>query len=293
MVEAIGRLGSATEAAAELSVSQPAVSHALTGLEGRLGVELFRREHAGMRPTPEGERLIRAARIVLREIGAAEEDIARLAGGAGGTIRIATECYTCYHWLPGVLRRFHDDLGHEEVDVVPLALDDPMEAVVRGTVDVAVGHSPPPSPDVRVHELFTDELVLVVPPGHALSSRPWVDPSLVVRRFLGPANVTPARTIELRLTEAVLSGVRAGMGVASLASWAVAPEVSRGELDVARLGRRGIFRTWYAVTPAGAEARRPLEALVRLLRDDALGTLAWPEGRGPARRDGSRRRVPE
>lgn len=289
VVEAIGRLGSATEAADELYVSQPAVSHALRGLEGKLGVDLFHREPKGMRPTPEGERLIRAARAVLAELSAAHEDIEQLAEGVSGTIRIATECYTSYHWLPGVLRRFQEEMGHERVDVVPMALDDPVTALEAGTIDLAILHTPPGKEHLRTDQLFSDELVLVVPPDHTLAQREWVEPqdlagerllfhsdpagSVLMRQFLAPANVRPSRIIELRLTEAVLSGVRVGMGVTSLATWAVTPEVEAGEVAITRLGREGISRLWYAASRREDRDRPTLAALVGLLRKDALGAV--------------------
>lgn len=289
VVEAIGRLGSATEAASDLFVSQPAVSHALKGLERKLEVELFHRESGGMRPTPEGERLIRAARLILSELGAAREDITEMAKGAQGTIRIATECYTSYHWLPGVIHAFQNEFGHEGVDVVPMALDDPTSALASGAIDLAILHTPPGSSRYHTEALFADELVLVTAPDHRLSRRGWIAPedlegerllfhsdpleSVLMRKFLGPTDVQPSRIIELRLTEAVLSGVKSGLGVTTLATWAVRPAADRGEVATARLGQSGISRTWYAAIRHADRKRVSLDSLVTLLKKDALGGL--------------------
>lgn len=289
VVEAIARHGTVTDATESLHVTQPAVSHSLRSLEEHLGTRLFLRERTHMSPTPEGERLIQAARRVLAEVAAAEDDVARLVAGMSGVIRVATECYTCYHWLPDVLRRFHEELGHEDVDVIPLATDDPVGALESEAIDVAILHTPTKRDGIELREIFKDELVLVVPPDHVLASRERVTPedlrdqrllhhatpgeSLVVRKFLAPAGVEPLRSLELRLTEALVSGVKAGMGVATLATWAVAPEVEKGELVTVRLGRRGIRRSWYAAIRATDRGRPALDALVGLLERSSLKGL--------------------
>lgn len=289
VVEAIARHGTVTEAAASLYVTQPAVSHSLRSLEEHLGTELFVRERTRMNPTAEGERLIQAARRVLAEVAAAEDDVARLASGMSGVIRIATECYTSYHWLPDVLRRFHEELGHEDVDVIPLASDDPVCALESEAIDVAILHTPTNRAGIELQEIFRDELVLVMPPDHPLAARELVTPedlrdqrvlhhaspeeSLVVRKFLAPAGVEPQRSLELRLTEALISGVKAGMGLATLATWAVAPEVEKGELVTVRLGPEGIRRSWYAAIRATDRGRPALDALVALLERSSLKGL--------------------
>jgi len=52
--------------------------------------------------TQAGERLLHTARQVLDEMERAEDHISHIAGNRQGTLRISTECYTCYHWLPHV-----------------------------------------------------------------------------------------------------------------------------------------------------------------------------------------------
>ena len=76
VIDAIVREGGVSRAAERLNLTQPAVSHALRDLEDRLGVKLFERGARRMRPTPECERLLRAAGIVLDELSRAEDDVA-------------------------------------------------------------------------------------------------------------------------------------------------------------------------------------------------------------------------
>ena len=120
-----------------------------------------------------------------------------------------------------------------------------------------------------------DELVAVMAPDHRLASRPFLeaedfadeelvlhfDPSssVVVRELLVPASVEPKRISELQLTEAVLSVVRAGMGVSVLAHWAVAPELDAGRLIARRLTRHGLHRQWSATTLSETESPAVVE----------------------------------
>src|SRR5437016_58519 len=106
LVEAIAGEGTMTRAAARLYITQSALSHQLAGLEETLGVALFRRVPRGMILTPAGEKLLECARSVLRELREVQERVAAAESEGQGTLRISTECYTCYHWLPARLKEF-------------------------------------------------------------------------------------------------------------------------------------------------------------------------------------------
>ena len=54
-------------------------------------------------PTPAGERLIASAAPVLDALARVESEMRALREDREGVVRVATECYTCYHWLPRVL----------------------------------------------------------------------------------------------------------------------------------------------------------------------------------------------
>src|SRR5262245_32783270 len=107
MVQAIHEEGTVTKAATRLHVTQSALSHQLLGIEDRLGVTLFQRVGKQMVITPGGERLLSAGAIVLAELQQAERDIANEKTRRDGIIRVSTECYTCYHWLPAHVRDFN------------------------------------------------------------------------------------------------------------------------------------------------------------------------------------------
>lgn len=286
IVDAIARAGTVTEAARRVHLTQPAVSHALGELETRLGVKLFERAGRRMVPTEEGRRLITTAERVLVDVADAEHDLRRFREGARGVLRLATECYTCYHWLPPVLRRFQDAYPEVEVSLVPEVSFAPLEALRSERLDVAIMHTEPTDRALVQARLFTDELVLIVAPDHALADRPFVEAedlagevlllhsepedSLVWTTFLAPSGVRPRRVLTMRLTEALLESVKAGLGVSAVARWVAQPELQRGALRAIPITRRGLFRGWSAVTRRRDARRAALRSLVELLKEGPL-----------------------
>lgn len=87
---AVGRERSFTRAAAQLGVSQSALSHTIRGLEARLGVRLLTRTTRSVAPTEAGERLLRTVGPHLDQINAELAALSELRGKPAGTIRITT-----------------------------------------------------------------------------------------------------------------------------------------------------------------------------------------------------------
>jgi len=159
----------------------------------------------------------------------------------------------------------------------------PIRALRDGSLDLALIYTPVDDRRVRVEPLFDDELVLVTAPDHRFAGRDHVtatslrderffvytssDPdSAVVRDILEPAGVRQSQITRLQLTEAIIELVAAGLGVAILARWAVAPALRSGAVQATRIGKRGIRRTWFTAARS-ADLTPPWHAdLIELLR---------------------------
>ncbi len=98
--------GSFSGAAAQLGMTQSAVSQHMRGLERALGVALFVRGRRGVTLTPEGETLIRYARQVFALIGEAESALAGTSAGPGGTLRLGATPGAGLYLLPDWLQSF-------------------------------------------------------------------------------------------------------------------------------------------------------------------------------------------
>src|SRR5215218_998955 len=162
LVAAIAEHGSMTAAGRVLHLTQPGLSHQLRELEARLRSPLFVRTSRRMVLTPAGEQLAQIARGVLAQVDTFERQV--LDGDfadARGVIRIATECYTAYHWLPAVLREFRDRWPNVELRVGAEHTAAPIGALREGALDLALVYSGVDDKRIRLEPLFDDELVVV------------------------------------------------------------------------------------------------------------------------------------
>jgi LysR family transcriptional regulator for metE and metH len=264
LLAAVAEQGSVTEAGRRLHVTQSALSHQLRDAEEKLGTALFLRLGKRMVLTPAGEKLLDSARKVLSELQTAETQIEGLNGSTRGVIRVSTECYTCYHWLPPVLKKFTTKFPGIEVNIVLEATSHPIAALLDGQLDVAVTSCRPRNKSLRLTPTCEDELVIVMDPHHRLAASPHVQPrdlvgesvfcyppkeeSTLVLKVLRPAGVQPARVMEVPLTESIVDMVSAGLGVALLARWAAKSYLASGKIVARPLNKSGFRRRWYAAT---------------------------------------------
>jgi len=271
LVVAIADHGSLTRAGNQLHLTQSALSHQLTDLESQLGVKLFQRLGKRMDPTLAGERLIGRARVTLQQLREMEHEVKEIASGREAVLRIATECYTCYHWLPAVLQAFGERYPKIEIQIVASATARPIRALLAGKIDICIVLQRPRDRRIESVPLFDDELVAVVAPTHPLASRPYLEAgdfagehllnysppeeSYLFQHLLTPAGVTPRQFSQIQLTEAIIELVKSGLGVGALASWAVQPHVRAGTLRAIPLTAGGLPRHWFSATRA--TKRRP------------------------------------
>jgi LysR family transcriptional regulator, regulator for metE and metH len=265
LVTAVADLGSLTRAGERLHLTQSALSHQLRDIESRLGAPLFLRVGKRLVLTPSGERLLASARDVLERLQQAERDIREMGRDRAGLIRLTTECYTCYHWLPALLTRYRRRFPRVEVRIDVEATRRPMEGLIAGRIDVAIVSSPVRDRRFVVMPVFEDEVVLIAAPRHPFAKRTHVRPidlrgetllvyppkdeSTVLNEVLLPAGVVPERVEEVLLTEAITEMVKAGLGVSFIARWAVQPQLASGALVARRFTPRGLKRRWSAAMP--------------------------------------------
>jgi LysR family transcriptional regulator for metE and metH len=295
LVTAISAEGSVTAAARRLHLTQSALSHQLRQIENRLGGPLFERLSRKMVLTPAGERLRQTAEQVLAELERAEGDIQRARETGREEIRLSTQCYTCYHWLPSRLRLFHRRFPKASVRIVTEATRNPFEALLQGDLDVAIVLDAVRHRMLAYEPLFEDEQVVVVSRNHphakaehfpleAFSQEtlllfpPSAECSLL-KRFLLPAGVFPRQIQQIHVTEAIVELVKSGAGVSVMPKWAVAPELRAGEVRVLRLGTKGWHRNWSAALHRRRERPAYLEAFVHLLARYPLSADASPSPR--------------
>ena len=132
---AVAEQGSFTRAAAELGMSQSALSHAMKALEERLGVRLLSRTTRSVSTTEAGETLLRSLRPALEDISSGVDAVGALRGKASGTVRITATKHAVSTVVMPVLPSFlasHPDI---RIDVI---VDDNLIDIVATRMDAGI-----------------------------------------------------------------------------------------------------------------------------------------------------------
>ena len=285
LVAAVAEVGSLTRAGDRLHLTQSALSHQLRDIESRLGAALFLRLGKRLVLTPAGERLLTSARDVLERLTQAEHDIREMGRDRAGILRITTECYTCYHWLPPLLLRYRRTFPRVEVRIDVEATHHPIEMLLAGKIDLGLMSTPVRDRRLVSRRVFDDELVLIASRQHRFAQQTHVrlaqmrDETLFVyppkeesgalQNVLLPAGAAPARVEEVQLTEAITELVKAGLGVAILARWAVQPLIDAGSVVGRPLPSRAMHRVWSAVMPKDLAGADYVKEFIELLEKHA------------------------
>lgn len=284
LIKAIVEEGGISRAKESLHLSQSALSYQLKEAEQQLGAPLFYRRNKKLVLTPVGEKWYQTAGRILQELEEAEREVEKMVKGEQALIRVSTECYTNYHWLPAVLRKFEREFPHVEIEIVFEATLKPLEKLVAGTLDLAITSNPEPVGDLEYIKLFTDEMRVVVHRHHPWASRRFIEPeafgtaTLIIhslpletvslfRERLIPLGISPKKLIVLPLTEASMELVKANMGVMVLANWALKPYLNDG-ISAVKIGKGGFFRQQYIARVKDRDYPPFYDRFINFLREE-------------------------
>jgi len=173
----------------------------------------------------------------------------------------------------------------------------PIEMLLAGKIDLGIVSTPVRDRRLVSRRLFDDELVLIASTRHRFAQQTHVrlaqmrDETLFVyppkeesgplQNVLVPAGAVPARVEEVQLTEAITELVKAGLGVAILARWAVQPLIDAGSVVGHALPARGMHRVWSAVTPKDLARVDYVTEFIDLLKTHAPTTRTGKPGSTP------------
>ncbi len=196
LVAALDARRSLRQAAADVAITQPAATQLLRNLEAALGVALFDRHAWGMTPTPYGEAMIRYAHGILTDLEGAREEIAALAAGARGVLRVGGVTGAVPRLVAPAIRAVREERPGLRIQVLVNASEVLAAALRQGTLDVAVGSRPPDDDlaDLSVAPLADEPLTVVARASHPLARRRQVDlASLAAAPWIVPPPGGPLR----------------------------------------------------------------------------------------------------
>lgn len=179
--EAAGRLESFTLAAAELFVSQAAISRQVRELEELVGRPLFERHHRSVRLTADGRSLLGVLTTAFDMVG---ESLDALSGHRlSQTLKVSAEPSFAGCWLVPHLQQFQEE--HPDIDLV-IDADTRLVEFRGGDADIAIRHSVTARswPRVEARPLAKVEMVPVIAPALAAAGTPIDRPADLLQHAL-------------------------------------------------------------------------------------------------------------
>lgn len=285
-------------AAEELLLTQPAVTQQIKALETELGVSLFDRSAGRVTLTPAGKALVPYAERLHDLAQEAQAAVAATTGIVAGNLSVGASQTIGQYLLPGFLAAFLKRSPHAHLEMSYGNTQQMLEELRAGKIEVALIEGPATGHDLKITPFLEDHMVCIVPPHHA-----WADKKIPVsdlphavllRRELGSGS---RRIVERALkvagvkltglnnglifssTEALLSAVEAGLGIAFVSRWAVRNQLTLGTLKLAHMDGLSLRRTFSLATVAGPALPETVQSFCDLVLTHAAELAPRPTGR--------------
>jgi DNA-binding transcriptional LysR family regulator len=255
-----------TRAGEEVNLSQPSVSVRIRQLETELGVKLFEQLGKRVTLTEAGSLLIPHAHRVIGAIEDATHAIDELQGLERGSLRIGASTTPGMYLIPKTIANFKARYPKIEIQLGIRDTRQVEDGVARNEFDFGFVGGHLAGDEVDAQPWLTDQLVLVVAPGHALGRKKSVkledlrkekfilrEPGSATRAtitsHLQRSNLTVEPIMEMENPESVKKAVQSGLGIAFISLFAVETELKAKSL--------------VAVVVRGIDIRRELKIVHR------------------------------
>ncbi|MBV8115726.1 MAG: LysR family transcriptional regulator [Silvibacterium sp.] len=286
---AVAEQESFRKAAERLNLSQPAVSQNIHALEEELGVTLFDRSGNHVRLTQAGTVLLRYARRNAQLAREALDALAKIEGEPRGELRLGASTTVAQYILPRMLGSFQKQYPQITLSVISGNTEHVVQELLQGRIAMGIIEGPASSRELRKRRFLEDHMVLIVPRDH-----PWAGVREVpiealkdVALLMREAGSGSRRVVELALkrsglklgqlniamdldsTEAIVSGVEAGLGVGFVSQWAIGKEVRLGTLKPVRVAGLEIVRDLTLIQRSGPSPEGAAAAFERFALHEA------------------------
>ena len=250
---AVCELGSIGRAGVREFIAASAVSKRLSDLEATLETPLLYRHTRGVKLTPAGESLLHHARSVLFSLEKMQAELSEYADGIKGHVRIHANISAIVQFLPEDLGAFSQAHPQVKIDLEEHLSSEVLRAVQEGAADLGICHvAAGAGQELQTLPYREDELVLIVPRGHALAQRDAVafadtldfdhvglHSNSSIHRAMREAAAAAGRPIRLRIhvtgLDAMCRMIHNGLGVGVMPRRAFTLMHGVGDLECVRL----------------------------------------------------------
>jgi DNA-binding transcriptional LysR family regulator len=270
---------SISEAAKQLHLSQPSVSHQIKVLEQELSATLFVRTSTGLRLTEAGQLLVPWARRLLHDSSDLEAMMSSLQEVAG-ELRIACSTTAGKYILPQLAARFRLRYPGIQVRIPSCAPEKVTLDLLDGEAHLGVLSREIGDENLEIQEFFHDSMSLILPASHRWAMRKSIEPAELLGEpiIMREATSGTRRVVleelakhdisledlnvfmELGNAEATVRTVADGYGVAFVSELAAAYPLERGNIVAIPVDGLELQRTIYMVRKRLSEAYRPRDA---------------------------------
>ncbi|MEI7078865.1 LysR family transcriptional regulator [Pectobacterium versatile] len=285
----VAREGSFTRAAAQLGVTQPALSQAITGLENRMQIRLLTRTTRSVSPTAAGERLLQAIGNRFDEIEAELDNLTEFRDKPAGTVRITCGPNvlrtTLLPKLLPLLREYPDiklefDANHGFRNIVADRFDAGVrlgEAIDKDMIAVPIGQ-PLRMAAVASPDYFAKHPVPDTP--HELTQHQCINQRMVTSGGLyvwdfdqdgGDLNVRVDGQLTFNTSEHIVEAALAGFGIAFLPEEEFSPHIEEGRLIRVLEPWCAPFSGYYLYYPSRKQPSPAFSLVVDALRESGSG----------------------
>ncbi len=278
------KLGSFSEVARELGISQPAVSFQIQKLEQELGIRLIDRSQKAIIPTKAGRRLLQFAEAVEGERERLRQELEQMREDIAGDLLIAASTIPGEYLLPKLMARFKQRHPAVKIQVDISDSASVINRIRENRYEVGFCGIAPEGKDLASFKIAGDEIVLIVFPGHPFAHKGEVlaeelegEPlifregtsgtqqsleKLLARGGVDIKKWTPQ--LVMGSTQAVVGAVAAGAGIAFVSNLAV-----KGSA-VKQVKIRGLqlTRDFYCVYRQERVVSRLLEVFIDFIRTE-------------------------
>ncbi|MFA0784314.1 LysR substrate-binding domain-containing protein, partial [Fervidibacter sacchari] len=236
---------------------------------------------------PAGKLLYHHAKVLLAAHEAAMQELSRFQGGLMGRLTLGASTIPAHYLLPSLMAKFRREFPETQLIMRIGSSGEILDGVLNGELELGVIGFKPDEPQIRTIPLWSDEVVLIVPPEHEWSERSFVpiaelsNQSFVFReegsgtrktfeQFLLKHKISPRQlkiVAEVGSTEAVKQFVAAGGGVGFVSIRAVDCEAEQERLKIVRLQEGRITRQFFAIVPTERTTSPLCNAFVRFLKE--------------------------
>ncbi len=264
-------LKSFSKAAESVYLTQPTVSGHIQALEQFLDTRLFDRLGKKVVPTRAGELLYKYAGQILSLRSEARRELELFLGKVKGDMTIGASTIPGAYILPELIGSFKKN--HSDIHIT-LTIADTMgviDSLLAGKIEMGVVGAKIEDKSLKYQKLVKDEMVVVVPSGHAWARRRHVDAgelkkeTFVLREPGSGTRITSLKAFEklgmnvkelniiaeMGSTEAVRQAVKAGIGIGILSRRAVKDDIAAGSLHGLRVRGLDLWREFYVVVFKG------------------------------------------